>query len=673
MATSVTTDPDASHNYVEHLQLYAGRTKELLNWVQSQSGPPHNIVFTCCAKIGEEIFPEAHGKTKKEAKKNAAKIAVEKLKLWKPMNDVSLDSTSPIPSPVSSGNYISKLNEYGQKNDIIPQYIYKTLDTGIPHKPKFSCRVVTDKEYPIAIAGNKQEAKHEAARLAYEEIHKILSPSENMAKPLPGPQKEEESKSISEDSPGQDPKRLTEDQTGENGERTPTLSMDGSPTDSESGMLNIVARNVVGDLNEYCQKRKLSLKTVEVDKIGPSHVPEFIIQFEINDKLFPSASGRTKQEAKQKAAHLALDILKNQLVSISQDGHLLKFNCDYSDGSGSIVFRSSTADSSTPKGETTGGSRSKRRLAPIFTTPGWSSDCTSSQTDGNSEQCQSLQVRIEGFSDISTIGQGGFGRVYKAKYDLDHKYYAVKEVAVQNESTPNTEKSCRNRKTMREVVSLAEMDDLNIVRYYHSFIGPRTQAGCQGRKSLFIKMALYEKNLKEWIEDPDNNKPAQEEVALSIFCQIIDGVVYIHQKKMIHRDLKPENIFLTERNIVKIGDFGLVTTLDDERPLTRGIGTIRYMSPEQRKSEEYSHKVDIFALGLIFFELLWIRLGTASEKAMKWEDIRNSRFPSPFEETYLTQSFLIRKMLCEDASARPEADTIKRRLELGCEQESKTI
>ncbi|XP_041044112.1 interferon-induced, double-stranded RNA-activated protein kinase isoform X2 [Carcharodon carcharias] len=630
----MTTSGSALHMAVEQLQLYAKNIEKPLSWECKMKGPAHDILFTFCAKVGEETFPEAQGKTKKEAKYNAAKIALETLNL----QNMALDRTTQTTSPAGMGNYISKLNEYGQKKSTHPDYRFSQINTGMDHVQKFSCRVVMDKkEYPIGYGRSKQDAKREAARLAYEEIDPILPLCKDMAKF--DVENGEEPKSIAEGSPDQNPKRLTADEIDENEKRneeyTSTASMDGTSQDFNSRPLEQNWKNAIGELHEYCQKRNLPCKVVEVDKRGPSHTPEFTLQFEINGKPFPSASGENKQKAKQKAAILALKELKasdvswwtQELSSVSEDDLVLKGSPEDSDGSSFISFRDSKTAPHTPKAVTTDGSKSKRRLAPSFTAPDSETDSTSFQIDSSSGQDPSLEVKIEGFSEIEEIGKGGFGCVYKAKNDIDKKYYAIKEVPVQD-----------NEKTVREAESLAKMEHINIVRYHHSWFAKSTQINRRITKSLFIKMELYNRNLREWIMDSENSKPAQKEVALSIFRQLLDGVVYIHQLNMIHRDLKPANIFLKEEATVKIGDFGLVRTLDDQKSLTTNIGTPRYMSPEQ-----------------------------------KWNDIRLGKLPSSFFDNCPFQSCLIRKMLCEIARERPEAEEVKRKLESDYNQESKTI
>ena len=122
--------------------------------------------------------------------------------------------------------------------------------------------------------------------------------------------------------------------------------------------------------------------------------------------------------------------------------------------------------------------------------------------------------------------------------------------------------------------------------------------------------------------------------------QLLEGVKFIHSQSLMHRDLKPSNIFFSisptdsERNI-KIGDFGLVTTSqgivetscnilnvphlypgsfgEAAPPKSQYVGTSFYVSPEQEQKIPYGKKVDIYALGIIYFEMN-CPFGTESER-----------------------------------------------------------
>ncbi|MGH0183525.1 UNVERIFIED_CONTAM: hypothetical protein FKN15_012328 [Acipenser sinensis] len=136
---------------------------------------------------------------------------------------------------------------------------------------------------------------------------------------------------------------------------------------------------------------------------------------------------------------------------------------------------------------------------------------------------------------------------------------------------------------------------------------------------LYIQMQLCRKdNLKDWMSKRGCVEQRSRPECLGIFLQIAEAVEFLHSKGLMHRDLKPSNIFFTMDDVVKVGDFGLVTAMEQEEeeeaavltPMpayarhTGQVGTKLYMSPEQLSGNSYSHKVDIYSLGLILFELL---------------------------------------------------------------------
>ncbi|XP_036867963.2 eukaryotic translation initiation factor 2-alpha kinase 3 isoform X2 [Manis javanica] len=188
---------------------------------------------------------------------------------------------------------------------------------------------------------------------------------------------------------------------------------------------------------------------------------------------------------------------------------------------------------------------------------------------------------------------------------------------------------------------------------------------------LYIQMQLCRKeNLKDWMNSRCTIEERERGVCLHIFLQIAEAVEFLHNKGLMHRDLKPSNIFFTMDDVVKVGDFGLVTAMDqdEEEPMvltpmpayarhTGQVGTKLYMSPEQILGNNYSHKVDIFSLGLILFELLY-PFGTQMERVRILTDVRNLKFPPLFTQKYPHEYVMVRDMLSPSPTERPEATNI---------------
>ncbi|RXN00043.1 Eukaryotic translation initiation factor 2-alpha kinase 3 [Acipenser ruthenus] len=117
----------------------------------------------------------------------------------------------------------------------------------------------------------------------------------------------------------------------------------------------------------------------------------------------------------------------------------------------------------------------------------------------------------------------------------------------------------------------------------------------------------------------------------------------------------PENILISQAVKIQLIDFGLVKNLSEEN-LTPDVGTVEYMAPEQ-KGNVYTHKVDIFAMGLIVFEIFY-PMTTVAEKVDVFSDLKGGVFPNGFKGEFPDIARLIGWMLSENPSHRPEAEKI---------------
>ncbi|KAH3854167.1 hypothetical protein DPMN_096706, partial [Dreissena polymorpha] len=204
------------------------------------------------------------------------------------------------------------------------------------------------------------------------------------------------------------------------------------------------------------------------------------------------------------------------------------------------------------------------------------------------------------------------------------------------------------------------------------------------KQYLYIQMEYCEKStLRNCIDAGLYQDPAR---MWRLFREIVEGLVHIHEQGMIHRDLKPVNIFLDSNDHVKIGDFGLATSdilskasikenalvltsagdihdyssrsgsLGDGN-LTGRVGTALYVSPEmmmQHSKVTYSQKVDIYSLGIIFFEMCYKPLDTNMERVKVLGHLRTKDviFPEDFD-TVGKQLKIVQWLLNHDPNERP--------------------
>lgn len=165
---------------------------------------------------------------------------------------------------------------------------------------------------------------------------------------------------------------------------------------------------------------------------------------------------------------------------------------------------------------------------------------------------------------------------------------------------------------------------------------------------LYIVMQLCaEKTLEHWIKRNMSMESRNLTVMKDWIKQLASGLEYLHNKGFIHRDLKPGNVFFSldsteEHKILKIGDLGLATKTDGAPRITvrqdsegdlkhtRNVGTRSYMSPEQLSHQQYTEKVDIFALGLVATELI-IPFATAMERINTFQDYQKGIEPAILE------------------------------------------
>ena len=200
----------------------------------------------------------------------------------------------------------------------------------------------------------------------------------------------------------------------------------------------------------------------------------------------------------------------------------------------------------------------------------------------------------EKYDFIEIIGQGMFGKVYKALNKLEQKYYAIKTLNLQNIS----QKERVNIET--EINLLQELKHPNIVLYKESFLDENQNLNivttfCEGG-DLYQKIFKTQKNY------------FPEKIIINSLVQLLLGLSYIHDKKIVHRDIKTKNIFIQNEHTLRIGDFGIAkicsTNNNCNYNINKMVGTPLYMAPECfKQNKKYSYKSDIWSLGCCIYEM----------------------------------------------------------------------
>ncbi len=205
------------------------------------------------------------------------------------------------------------------------------------------------------------------------------------------------------------------------------------------------------------------------------------------------------------------------------------------------------------------------------------------------------QKHVGKFRLMDKLGSGGMGHVYRARNVMDRS----ESVAVKVLKDELFDDEINRKRFKQEAAIIDQLDHPNIVKVY--------ERG-QSQHAMFIAMELLEGiTLTEKIETDGSIKIFE---ALHIMSQMTDALSRIHSKGIIHRDMKPDNVMLITRgedsNFVKLLDFGLARMQNQTRLTQTGmvIGTINYMAPEQISGKPLSGAMDVYAMGIIFYEML---------------------------------------------------------------------
>jgi len=197
---------------------------------------------------------------------------------------------------------------------------------------------------------------------------------------------------------------------------------------------------------------------------------------------------------------------------------------------------------------------------------------------------------ISHYKILEKLGGGGMGVVYKAQDTKLDRTVALKFLPSHLHLDEEAEK-----RFISEAKAASSFDHPNICTIHDI---NKTEGD-----QFYIVMGYY---TGETLKKKVGAGPLQIDTAINYATQIAAGLVRAHEAGIVHRDIKPANIMITDRDEVKILDFGLAKTSGEPSITKLGstVGTVSYMSPEQTKGEEVDHRTDIWSLGVVLYQML---------------------------------------------------------------------
>lgn len=211
--------------------------------------------------------------------------------------------------------------------------------------------------------------------------------------------------------------------------------------------------------------------------------------------------------------------------------------------------------------------------------------------------------RISGrYKLLEMIGGGGMSNVY-----LAHDMILDRDVAIKVLRYDFSNEEELHRRFQREALSATSLTHPNIVNIY--------DVGEDGDIHYIVMEYVKGNTLKQYILQ---NAPVSPSKSVTIMKQLTSAIANAHNNHIIHRDIKPQNILLDEKENIKITDFGIAMALSATSftQTNSVLGTVHYLSPEQARGGTATKQSDIYALGIVLFELLTGQLPFSGESAV---------------------------------------------------------
>ncbi|XP_049514542.1 cyclin-dependent kinase 1 isoform X1 [Dermacentor silvarum] len=205
---------------------------------------------------------------------------------------------------------------------------------------------------------------------------------------------------------------------------------------------------------------------------------------------------------------------------------------------------------------------------------------------------QGRRHTMENYVKVEKIGEGTYGIVYKGKDKRDGKIVALKKIRLESEDegVPST--------AIREIALLKELRHKHIVRLEDVLM--------EGSDKIYLVFEYLSMDLKKYLDGFEKNENIAKPLVKSYLKQILEAILFCHQRRVLHRDLKPQNLLIDQKGTIKVADFGLARAFGiPVRVYTHEVVTLWYRAPEVLLgAQRYSTPVDIWSIGCIFVEMI---------------------------------------------------------------------
>ncbi len=266
-----------------------------------------------------------------------------------------------------------------------------------------------------------------------------------------------------------------------------------------------------------------------------------------------------------------------------------------------------------------------------------------------------MRSHIRHYRIIKEIGRGAMGRVYLAYDEVIQRHVAIKELILP-EGIDEEERREAVERFKREAQAAGRLSHPNIITIH----GVEEEDGVP-----FIVMEYLEGTT---LGQALNSGPLGTEQAVSIASQILNALHYAHQRDVVHRDIKPDNVFILYDGRVKVADFGIARVTGSSTMTQVGtvMGSPGYMSPEQVRGERTDARTDIFACGVILYEMLagLNPFASGDLTSVMYKVVHEDPPPLPSAPPYLQA--IVSKAIAKDKEARyQDAEQMNRDLLAG--------